>query len=379
MTITSLCHAWDLKNKTVLVRADLNVPIHEGIITDDFRLQAVVPTIKLLQEKGARIIVATHLGRPTLLDASYSTQPLARWLTAHGLETTHVPLLMKSSRPITLLENLRFFPGEKNNDPVFAQQLASLADYYVNEAFGASHRTDTSLTNVPQLFAPDKRTFGLRFVEEVTALEKITTDTNPKIVCIGGKKVCDKIKLITSLIKKVDTIMIMPALATAFLKAEGKEIGTSYCEDSCLPEASALLKQAPDRIKLPCDYRVAQHDETGIQKIVAADEIGINDYILSCGPETIRSWEKEITQARVVLFNGPMGMSKIDSSQKELKELLTMIAAAPGYTIAAGGDTVAAVRRYGLAEKFDFCSTGGGAALAFISGSSMPGIASILP
>ncbi len=390
-----VCHLpeWNLTNARVLLRADLNVPLSKGAIADDYRLRALVPTIQLIQQKGGTIILLTHLGRPKGADPKLSTRILIPWFAAHGITVTYAAtpgdaaqILHETSlkndsglpAPIILLENLRFFPGEKARDPHFAQTLAALGDYYVNDAFGTLHRTDTSITLVPALFAPEKRSIGLLVAKELAALERLRTQAQkPFIAIIGGGKVADKLPLIKGLLSKVDTILLCPAIVFTFLKAQGKEVGKSLIDQTQLAACIDIMAQAHEKkvtIDMPLDYQIAQDTITDPLSYVDAENFPVNGIGISIGPKTIAAYTTVLVQAKTIFFNAAMGFAIRQETMAGTEALLKAIAQATGFSIVGGGDSVAMAEKLGLEQKIGYLSTGGGATLAAISGNELPGL-----
>ena len=378
---------WDLNNKIVFLRADLNVPLKNGTILDDFRLRAILPTLDLLLSKNAHIILATHLGRPQGFDATLSTKPLAAWFNAQGYPTEFVASMPDSSENIkpahiTLLENLRFNREEKKQDAQFAQMLANGADYYVNDAWAVMHRTDTSITVMPQLFRADKKSIGLLVEKELAALSKIKdAPKHPFVAIIGGGKVADKLPVIEALITTVDILVLEPAIVFTFLKALGKPVGKSLVDDNLLGYAQKILDLAQEHkvtCIFPLDYVVAQDSFYGTLSYCNAENFPETGVGISMGPKTITLLEKTVSHAKTIFVNGLMGDITRPETLIETKKLFELIAHAPAYTVIGGGDSVAAIDMFDLKNNINYCSTGGGATLAYISNAPMPGLDSIL-
>jgi len=313
VTLTSQLPTFDLNKKRVLLRADLNIPLKDGTITHDHRLKALTPTLDLIQKKGGKIILATHIGRPRNANPALSTKNLIPWFKSNNYSIKHEPDLTKAYTKsfddfatILLLENMRFFPGEKNADPDFARALAQLGDYYVNDAFALAHRNDTSVTLVPQLFPSDKRTVGLLVEHELEELNTfITSKQQPFVVVIGGGKAADKLPLLYNLIDQVDTILLCPAIVFTFLKAQGIPVGKSLVDDSALSLCNALLKKAQQhnvKIVFPVDYQIAHNSIEGPLSYVSGDTISKNDIGISVGPKTIELFLPYIQEAQKNIF-----------------------------------------------------------------------------
>lgn len=379
-----------VNGQRVLMRADLNVPLDNAVIMDDFRLTSILPTLHALHKAGAHIILATHIGRPSNNDPALSTKPIAAWLEKHGYSTFFARDLTSarqhSTNPtttITLLENLRFNPGEKNHDATFARDLAQLGDYYVNDAFGLLHEDDTSITDVPLLFAPEKRTIGLLIEHELEALNHLLTNPQrPFVVIAGGKKATTKIPLLKQLLDHVDTLLLCPALVAAFLQAEGKPYGSAKIEPDAFVAAHTLLEQAQKHgvdLVFPRDYQVAYQTRDGALSFKKADALTGDDVLIAVGPETLAVWQQIIAQAGTVFLNGVMGFSDKPETRTAAALLFKALQQSAAYTVVGGGDSVAAVRMLGLQNGIDHLAVGGGATLAYLSGKPLPGLAPFLP
>jgi phosphoglycerate kinase len=356
----------DVANKRVLVRADLNVPLSDGRITDDFRIRAFRPTLDRLRERGARVIVCSHLGRPKGADPKYTLQPVAEELNAPLVtEYGNVP-----DEPLVLLENLRFHEGETKNDPAFVDLLVSMADAYVNDAFGSSHRAHASIVGPP---AKLPSAAGLLLAEEVANLSKLLDAAeHPYVVVIGGAKVADKIGVLTNLIERADRICIGGGMCFTFLKAQGAEIGASILDDT---DVTGLI--ATGKLLLPSDVVAAGSIDASSGTVVPADSIPVELAGMDIGPESERSFAEAIDGAKTVFWNGPMGVFENDAFASGTKAVAAAMATTAGYTVAGGGDAVAALNKFGFADKLDFVSTGGGASLEFLEGKELPGIAAL--
>ncbi len=387
-----VCHLaeWNLTNARILLRADLNVPLINGTIADDYRLRALVPTIQLIQQKGGTIILLTHLGRPKGSDPKLSTRILIPWFAAHGLTVTYAATPHDAAQilsahknsglptPILLLENLRFFSGEKARDPQFAQELAALGDYYVDDAFGSLHRTDTSITLVPALFSPEKRSIGLLVEKELITLDRLRTQAQkPFVAVIGGGKVADKLPLIKGLLSKIDTLLLCPAIVFTFMKAQGKEVGKSLIDPTELAACTDLMIQAREKnvaIGMPLDYQIVRDSMTGPLSYVDVATFPANGFGISIGPKTIAAYTAILMQAKTIFFNAAMGFARRQETLTGTEALLKALAQAPGFSVIGGGDSVAIAKQLGLEQKIGYLSTGGGAMLAAISGNELPGL-----
>lgn len=388
--IHSMLPEWHVTNKRVFLRADLNVPIdNTGTIIDDFRLRAILPTIDHLLSHKATVILATHLGRPKAQEPLLSTKQLVAWFKQQGYHIEFVPELnkallasKKSGAKIILLENMRFFPGEKKQSETFAQKLKILADFYVNDAFALLHRTDTSITLLPKLFAPDKRTIGPLVEQELRVMGNIRFNpAHPYMLIIGGGKVKDKLPYLEHFLNYVNTIAICPALVFTLAKAQGKPVGKSLVDEEAIPLIEKIIKIAREKnisILQPSDYLIALNTFDGPLSYCSANAFPDDAIGISIGPETINEWKKEIDQANTLVCNAGMGLLNRPETITPLKDLLQVIANSSAYTIVGGGQSVAVVKQYYLDYGIDHLSTGGGAMLAYLSGKSLPGIESIL-
>lgn len=383
----------DLQGKRTLVRVDFNVPLDaDGTVTDVTRINAALPTIKELQSKGAKIILASHLGRPKgERNSSMSLSPVAP-LLAQKLGT---PVLfledcvgdqVKSAvdtlqdGQVALLENLRFHQGETDNDPEFAASLASLADVFVNDAFGTAHRAHASTFGVPSILS--NKVSGYLISKELEFLgEKTNTPSRPFVVILGGAKVSDKITVIDKLLDKADTIIIGGAMAYTFAMANGKKVGDSLCEPDKVDLAkSALAKASEKGVKflLPVDTLITNSldfdaKQIGESKIVDGD-IPDGWEGVDIGPQTIELYQNAISGAQTILWNGPMGVFEIDDSSKGTFAVAGTVANSSAVSIIGGGDSVKAINRSGHSENVTFMSTGGGASLEFLEGKDLPGV-----
>lgn len=381
----SALHTAYLEGLRVFVRADLNVPSEQGIITSEHRLVALLPTLKLIKRKGGRIVLATHRGRPTAANDADSTKILIPWLEKHGFSVTYEHDLEQAYvisqthfGDILLLENLRFFPGEQKNNALFAQSLARLGDYYVNDAFGLLHRTDTSITGVPELFAPNKRTIGLLVEQELQTLNTlIEQPQHPFVLILGGAKIKDKLPLLRAFLPLVDTILVCPAIVFTFLKAQGQPVGKSLVDDTVLSESLQILEQAQKnkvRVLFPVDYQIAHGTFDGPVSYISSTDIPHDAVGVSIGPKTAQLFAHELEHAHSVFFNGVVGNERNTHTLQGMKSLLQAMAESDAFTVVGGGDSVAVVQELGFADEIDYCSTGGGATLTYLSGQPLPGL-----
>jgi phosphoglycerate kinase len=390
-----MCHipSWDLHNKRVFLRADLNIPLSNDTIIDDYRLQEIMPTIALILTKGGQIVLASHIGRPKNSDSALSTRHLIPWFARHQVTVTYAATpsdataLQRQHTPLILLENLRFFSGEKNNDAHFARELAALGDFYVNDAFGTLHRADTSVALVPTLFSPEKRSIGLLIEREIRALEPLRTQPQkPFVTIIGGGKVVDKLPLLEGLLSRVDTVLVCPALSFTFMQAEGISVGKSLVDISALDTCKKILNQAKKQnveILLPLDYQIAQDTLMGALSYVDAKNIPSYGIGISIGPKTIAAYTNLLKKAHTIFFNAAMGFTQRPETRHSTYALIQALAQSSGYAVIGGGDSVAAAEKMIKEKKIEkdkigYLSTGGGATLAYISGQTLPGIAAII-
>ncbi len=378
-----------LEGRRVLVRVDFNVPLDEhGQITDDTRIRATLPTLRELIGMRARLVLASHLGRPKgAPDPRYSMAPAATRLAellgqpvalAPAVVGAEVTRLVDELAPgqVLMLENVRFEPGETANDPQFAQALAELADVYVNDAFGASHRAHASVAGVAALLP---HAAGLLLAQEVSRIREVTEDPRrPMVAILGGSKVSDKIKVIERFLEIADTLLIGGAMAFPFLRAQGHEVADSLCSAEDVELAGALL-QAPGavagKLLLPVDL-VAAASFSADAEPVAVDGVDVPAGMmgLDIGPRTVELYAARVAQAGTVFWNGPMGAFELEQFAAGTRALAQALADAPGTTVVGGGDSAAAVQKFGLAQRMDHVSTGGGAALELAEGKLLPGV-----
>jgi phosphoglycerate kinase len=385
MQATSLLRSLPLNNTTIFLRADLNVPIKDGKILNDYRLYAIKKTLSFLLEHHATVILATHIGRPQNQDPDLSTRYLLPWFTQHGYtiffaeHLEQVPSLIKEHKgAIILLENLRFYPGEQDHDPYFAHQLARGADYYVNDAFATLHRTDTSITLLPELFAPEKRSIGFLVEDELQHLHRlIESPARPFSLILGGGKIDTKIPLLNNLMPHIDNLLLCPAIVCSFLKAMGKPVGLSLVDDTALATCTALLDTARTHninVLFPLDYHIAHGSFTGPLSYADADQFPSDGIAISIGPKTYEYFGAVIRKSKTIFYNGLMGTVSRKETLDGMNAILNAMADSSGYSVVGGGDSVAATQILGHADDIDYLSTGGGATLSYLSGAPLPGL-----
>jgi phosphoglycerate kinase len=371
----------DLRGKRVFIRADLNVPIEDGRITDDTRIRASVPAIKLALDQGAAVMVTSHLGRPKEgeLKPEDSLAPIAKRLGE--LLGLHVPVVSSwvekpfEVKPgqVVVLENARANKGEKKDDEALARKIAALCDIYVNDAFGTAHRAEAT-THGAARFAP-VAVAGPLMAAELEALGRaLAQPARPLLAIVAGSKVSTKLTVLGELAKKVDRLIVGGGIANTFLLAAGKPIGKSLAEPDLVGEAKKLL--ASGKVPLPTDVVVSTSME-GEGTVRQLDAVKPDEMILDIGPETARAYAAEIARAGTIVWNGPVGVFEKEPFAKGTEALARAIAEAKGFSIAGGGDTVAAINKYGIASGVDYVSTAGGAFLEFLEGKTLPAVAAL--
>ena len=396
----------NVKGKRVFLRADLNVPLKDKKILQDYRLTQILPTIKYIQQNGGKVVLATHLGRPkaasetNFFDPNLSTDIIAYWLREHGFKTTLQPDLLLAKQDSTqdfdtilLLENLRFFNGEKGNEQErekLTELLKDLADVYVNDAFGLIHRDDASVSLLPAMFNKKEKAIGFLIEKEITELNKLKeSPAHPYLLVLGGSKIKDKIKLLQNFLdqpktNRIDSIIVGGAIANTFLKAKGFDVGKSFVQTEYLDFAKEFLNHAEKQnisVFLPVDHLAIQNVD--IKKLLSDkgmnliknyyenENIPSDGICVDIGPKTIKLFEQEILKAKTIFVNGTMGIYQHLDLAQGTEQILNAIANSNAYIVAGGGDCTAAAFMFGLENKFNFLSTGGGATLAFLANTNV--------
>lgn len=398
MKLRTLDDLGDLADRRVFVRVDFNVPLEAGKVADDLRIRATLPTLNELLERGASLVVASHLGRPKgAVKEQFRLGPVAErmaellgrpvaYVPTDGVVVPGVEERCVALRPgeVTLLENLRFDPREEANDRRFAEELAKLAGVYVDDAFGAAHRAHVSVAALPEVFLEQERpaVAGRLLQREVEVLSKLRENPErPYVAVLGGAKVSDKLATIGALVEKVDALLIGGAMAFTFLAAAGGEEGNSLVEPDRFDDVRAAERRAAERgvsIVLPEDVVIAPEMSADAPRhTVAANEVPAGEMALDVGPRTVEAFARRIADAKTILWNGPMGVFELEPFSAGTRGVATAVAVSAAFSVVGGGDSLLAVKRLGLEGSFDHLSTGGGASLEFLEGRQLPGIAAL--
>ncbi len=388
---------------TVLIRVDFNVPLDNGKVADDTRIKAALPTITHAIESKAKVILCSHLGRPKgEPDPKLSLEPVAARLAElidtdtllydfevvfpeniAGDDVDTLLTELNPNRQIMLLENLRFYPGEKGGDDDFAKTLAGLADFYVNDAFGAAHRKHASVYQINKFFDRHHKGAGLLIRRELEGLGRVTDrPEKPYVAIIGGAKVSDKLSVLRTLMERVDTLLIGGAMAYTFLAAQGVSVGNSLVEEDYMAEAKSILERARLHnldLVLPLDHGVGEALDDGEADYTADEVIPDGTMGLDIGPKTREKFAEVIAEASTIFWNGPLGVFENEAFARGTMEIAKAVADSSAYSVIGGGDSAAAVVRAGVAEQINHVSTGGGASLQLVEGKPLPGIESLRP
>jgi len=378
----------DVKGKRVLVRVDYNVPIKDGKVDDDTRIRAAMPTLNYLLEHGAALILCSHLGRPKAgPDPKYSLRPVADHLSkligkpvsfAEDCVGPAAEKAAKALKPgdVLLLENTRFHPGEEKNDLDLARQLASLADIYVNDAFGSAHRAHSSTEGVARYLPA---VAGLLMEKEIRYLgQAIANPKHPFVAILGGAKISDKIGVIRNLLQKADQVLIGGGMANTFFKAQGYPVGDSLVEDDALDTARELIQMSSNRLRLPVDIVIGDRfDADADRKVMPMGPVPEGWRILDIGPKTIAAYQKVLAGAGTVVWNGPMGVFEFPRFADGTYGVAKAVADSNAISIIGGGESVSAIQKSGLSDKITHISTGGGASLEMLEGLVLPGLAAL--
>ena len=368
----------EVEGRRVLVRVDFNVPLQDGRITDDSRIRAALPTLRELREKGARLLLCAHLGRPKDREEKFSLRPVAERLQELlGEEVRFAPSLDDvPDGDVVMLENVRFEPGETKNDRGLAERYAALADAYVNDAFGAAHRAHSSTEAVAHLLPSAA---GRLLEREVSTLNGILENPQrPLVAVVGGAKVTDKIGVLDAFLQRADRVLVGGAMCFPFFKAQGHGVGSSLCEEEGVEPAQRALKAGGEKLRLPSDLALGREFSADTET-QATDGVDVPDgwMGLDVGPRTARGYAEVIRDAGTVFWNGPMGAFELEPFAAGTRTVAEAVAETDAVTVVGGGDSAAALAQFGLADKVDHLSTGGGASLELIEGKQLPGVVAL--